>query len=157
MDEVRYEAPGFGVGSILVDGGLLLWHEAPRPGGPPVLNGSRVAEHELAARFAAFYRGEPVEFDDVELDWDEETEFGRALGEALAAVPRGEVVTYGELAALAGRPGAARAAGTFCAHNRLPVFVPCHRVVSAGGLGGYGSLGVDYKRRLLALEGVTNW
>ena len=89
------------------------------------------------------------------LDWEEETEFGRALGEALVAVPRGEVVTYGELAALAGRPGAARAAGTFCAHNRLPVFVPCHRVVSAGGLGGYGSLGGDYKRRLLALEGVT--
>jgi methylated-DNA-[protein]-cysteine S-methyltransferase len=70
-------------------------------------------------------------------------------------VPRGEVVTYGELAALAGRPGAARAAGTFCARNRLAPFVPCHRVVAAGGVGSYGSLGLDYKRRLLALEGVT--
>jgi O-6-methylguanine DNA methyltransferase len=73
----------------------------------------------------------------------------------LRAVPRGEVVTYGELAALAGRPGAARAAGTFCAQNRFAVFVPCHRVVAAGGLGGYGSLGLDYKRRLLALEHVA--
>ena len=89
------------------------------------------------------------------VSWEEETELGRALGEALRGVPRGEVVSYGELAALAGRPRAPRAAGTFCAHNRLPVFVPCHRVVSANGIGGYGSLGVDYKRRLLALEGVS--
>ena len=72
-----------------------------------------------------------------------------------ARVPRGEVVTYGELAALAGRPGAARAAGTFCARNRLAPFVPCHRVVAAGGIGSFGSLGVEYKRRLLALEDVA--
>ncbi|MFZ0340922.1 MAG: MGMT family protein, partial [Gaiellaceae bacterium] len=60
---------------------------------------------------------------------------------------------YGELAALAGAPGAARAAGGFCARSRLSIFVPCHRVVSAGGLGPYGSYGPGYKRRLLALEG----
>ena len=69
-------------------------------------------------------------------------------------MPYGEVVTYGELAALAGYPNAQRAAGSFCAHNRLPLVIPCHRVVSAGGLGSYGSLGEGYKRRLLALEGV---
>jgi methylated-DNA-[protein]-cysteine S-methyltransferase len=69
-------------------------------------------------------------------------------------VPRGEVVTYGELAALAGRPGAARAAGTLCATNRFAVVVPCHRVVGAGGLGGFGSLGLEYKRRLLRIDGV---
>ena len=101
------------------------------------------------------------------VSWEEETELGRALGEALRGVPRGEVVSYGELAALAGRPArpgfSARAPGghLLCArararaHNRLPVFVPCHRVVSANGIGGYGSLGVDYKRRLLALEGIS--
>ena len=55
----------------------------------------------------------------------------------------------------AGR-GAARAAGTFCAENRFSLFVPCHRVVAAGGIGGYGSLGVEYKRRLLRLEGWTS-
>ena len=48
-----------------------------------------------------------------------------------------------------------RAAGTFCAHNRFPVVVPCHRVVSAAGIGSYGSQGVEYKRRLLALEDVA--
>ena len=67
---------------------------------------------------------------------------------------RGEVVTYGELAALAGAPGAARAAGSFCGRSRLGLFVPCHRVVAAGGLGSYGSYGVAYKKRLLQLEGA---
>ena len=69
-------------------------------------------------------------------------------------VPCGEVVSYGELATLAGRARAARAAGTFCAENRFSLFVPCHRVVSSSGIGGYGSLGVEYKRRLLELEGT---
>ena len=77
-----------------------------------------------------------------------------AIADALRGVPWGEVVTYGELAALAGTAGAPRAAGTFCAENNFPLVVPCHRVVSSAGLGGYGSLGVEYKRRLLALEGV---
>ena len=63
-------------------------------------------------------------------------------------------MTYRELAALAGYPNAQRAAGTFCAHNRVPLVIPCHRVVWAGGIGGYGSLGAAFKRRLLALEGV---
>jgi len=88
----------------------------------------------------------------VALDLDGETGFQGRCAAALRAVPRGEVVTYGELAALAGAPGAARAAGTFCARNRLGLFVPCHRVVAAGGLGSYGSYGLDYKRRLLELE-----
>ena len=92
--------------------------------------------------------------------WAQETtlsdpSFFERCARALRAVPRGEVVTYGELAALAGAPGAARAAGTFCARNRLSLFVPCHRVVAAGGLGSYGSLGLAYKRRLLELEGVS--
>jgi methylated-DNA-[protein]-cysteine S-methyltransferase len=109
----------------------------------------------LVARLRRFFASGDEDFADVELDLSELTPFGRALADTLRAVPRGEVVTYGELAALAGRPGAARAAGTFCAQNRLAIFVPCHRVVAAGGLGGYGSLGSSYKRRLLALENVT--
>jgi len=94
-------------------------------------------------------------FEDVELDLDGHSSFHRACAGVMQAVPRGEVVTYGELAALAGAPGAARAAGTFCAHNKLSIFIPCHRVVAAGGIGGYGSLGPEYKQRLLALEHVS--
>ena len=87
------------------------------------------------------------------VDLEYETPFLERCARELRHVPRGEVVTYGELAALAGAPRAARAAGGFCARNRLGLFVPCHRVVAAGGLGSYGSHGLEYKRRLLALEG----
>ena len=58
-------------------------------------------------------------------------------------------------AALAGRPRAARAAGTFCARCDLAPFLPVHRVVSSTGIGSWGAQGVDYKRRLLELDGVT--
>jgi O-6-methylguanine DNA methyltransferase len=109
----------------------------------------------LIARLQAFFAGERVKFSDIELDLEEHSEFHLACVGVLRRLPRGEVVTYGELAALAGRPGAARAAGTFCARNRLCIFVPCHRVVGAGGIGSYGSLGVGYKRRLLELEDVS--
>jgi len=145
---VRYEAPSFGVGEVWLEGERVVWSELPRhalvTGPGPVT--------ELSRRLAEFFAGAADDFADVELDLDDG--FYGDCERALRAVPRGEVVTYGELAALAGRPGAARAAGTFCARNRLGPFVPCHRVVSATGIGGYGSLGVDYKRRLLALERV---
>jgi methylated-DNA-[protein]-cysteine S-methyltransferase len=145
---VRYEAPGFGVGEVWLEGSRVVWSELPTPKAC-----EESPKHELATRLARFFAGAKDDFDDVELQLDDG--FYGACQRALLGVPRGEVVTYGELAALAGRPGAARAAGTFCARNRLAPFVPCHRVVAAGGIGGYGSLGVDYKRRLLALEHVA--
>jgi methylated-DNA-[protein]-cysteine S-methyltransferase len=104
----------------------------------------------------AYFAGEPAPLEDVPVDLGYETSFFERCATALRTVPRGEAVSYGELAALAGAPGAARAAGTFCARNRLSVFVPCHRVVGADGLGSYGSYGLDYKRRLLALEGYPD-
>jgi methylated-DNA-[protein]-cysteine S-methyltransferase len=113
-----------------------------------------VAE-DVVVRVRGLLRGEEVAFADVTLDLDWCTPFQREVAETLRVVPRGEVVSYGELAALAGYPGAARAAGTFCAENRHAFVIPCHRVVSAHGIGGYGSAGVDVKRRLLALEGVA--
>jgi methylated-DNA-[protein]-cysteine S-methyltransferase len=109
----------------------------------------------LIERFNAFLAGAAVDFGDVSLDLDWATPFQRELADVLRAVPRGEVVSYGELAALAGRPGAARAAGAFCAANRFAFVVPCHRVVAAHGIGGYGAAGLGVKRRLLALEDVV--
>ncbi len=73
---------------------------------------------------------------------------------ALRGVPAGEVATYGELAVVAGNPRAARAVGHACSRNKIGLFVPCHRVVSATGLGGYGHGGEGIKRRLLEFEGV---
>jgi O-6-methylguanine DNA methyltransferase len=108
---------------------------------------------ELLQSIHSYFSGDRVSFADVPVDSDWATPFQEALAEALRNVPWGEVVSYGELSALAGRQRAARAAGTFCAENRFSLFVPCHRVVAATGIGGYGSLGVDYKRKLLRLEG----
>jgi O-6-methylguanine DNA methyltransferase len=113
-----------------------------------------VGTEDLVERFAAFLAGEDASFDDVALDLSWTTSFQRAVADTLRAVPRGEVVSYGELAALVGHPRAQRAVGTFCARNRFMLLVPCHRVIGANGIGGYGSAGVAVKRRLLALEGV---
>lgn len=79
--------------------------------------------------------------------------FRRTVLETLHEVARGEVVTYGALATLAGNPRAFRAAATACARNPIPIVVPCHRVLPAsGGIGNYGG-GVARKRALLELEG----
>jgi O-6-methylguanine DNA methyltransferase len=109
---------------------------------------------DLCRRFQRHLEGEPTSYEDVELDVDWATPLQREFIESARAIPWGEVVSYGELAALAGRPGAARAAGSFCADNRYSLIIPCHRVVAANGIGGYGSAGPELKRRLLALEGV---
>jgi methylated-DNA-[protein]-cysteine S-methyltransferase len=109
----------------------------------------------LIHRLQAYFAGERISFDDVELELDGWTTFQLDVVRALRRVPYGEVVSYGDLARLAGHPRAQRAAGTFCAGNRFAIVVPCHRVVAANGLGSYGSLGPEYKQRLLALEGVT--
>jgi methylated-DNA-[protein]-cysteine S-methyltransferase len=129
----------------------VVWHASPTAGRPAGAN----RPHPLVDRLVAYFAGAPETFHDVELDLDELTLFQRSLASALRVVPRGEVVSYGELAARTGRPAAQRAAGSFCAKNRHPIFIPCHRVVSSDGPGSYGALGLDYKRRLLALEGVA--
>jgi methylated-DNA-[protein]-cysteine S-methyltransferase len=154
----HYAIDGWGVGELVLSGGVVLAHELPDPtlawdgaeprnGGSPLVNGivSRVREH-LA--------GSTTGYGDLPLDLSWCTDFQTELARSLRAVSWGEIVSYGELAALAGRPGAARAAGSFCAQNRFALIVPCHRVVSSDGIGGYGSAGVELKRRLLSLEGV---
>lgn len=90
----------------------------------------------------------------VALDLSVGTAFQQDVWRALTEIPLGQVRTYGQIAALVGRRGAARAVGGACGTNPAPVFVPCHRVIAAGGrLGGFGG-GLPLKRRLLALEGV---
>jgi methylated-DNA-[protein]-cysteine S-methyltransferase len=150
---VPYAVDGWGVGELVFDGELLVHHELPRAGSGA--SNTLLRAHPLADRIRRYFGGTRVSFEDVALDDGDGTAFQRSVSDALRAVPYGEVVTYAELAALAGYPRAARAAGTFCAHNRFPLFVPCHRVVAANGIGSYGSSGVGYKRRLLELEGVV--
>ncbi|MBE1237959.1 methylated-DNA--[protein]-cysteine S-methyltransferase [Phaeovibrio sulfidiphilus] len=80
------------------------------------------------------------------------TDFQKTVWAALQTIPAGETRTYGEIAALIGRPRSARAVGQACGANPVSIIVPCHRVVGAGGHpGGYG-WGLERKRRLLDLE-----
>jgi O-6-methylguanine DNA methyltransferase len=82
------------------------------------------------------------------------TPFRRGVWQGLRGIPRGRTATYAELARQAGSPGAARAAGSACGANPLPLFIPCHRAVAArGGLGGF-SAGLAWKTGLLAGEGA---
>ena len=110
---------------------------------------------QLVHKFRGYFDGQAVDFADVAIEDEGWTPFQRDVVAAMRRIPYGEVVSYSDLARLAGHPRAQRAAGSVCAHNRFPLVVPCHRVVSAGGLGSYPGLGPDYKRRMLALEGVT--
>lgn len=82
------------------------------------------------------------------------TAFQRDVWNALTDIPFGQVRTYAQVASAVNRPRASRAVGNANHANPWPVLVPCHRVVAANGLGGYGG-GDEVKRYLLALEGVT--
>jgi methylated-DNA-[protein]-cysteine S-methyltransferase len=82
------------------------------------------------------------------------TPFQRAVLETVFAIPRGEVRTYGEVALEAGYPGAARAVGEVMRTNRIPVLIPCHRVVRAGGDTGRYTPDPTLKPRMLRAEGV---
>jgi methylated-DNA-[protein]-cysteine S-methyltransferase len=107
---------------------------------------------DAAVQIEEYAAGQRSAFE-LELDWSDVEPRHRNVLEALvAAAPFGRTVTYGELAQRAGEDDP-RDIGTMMARNPLPLVVPCHRVVAADGLGGYGG-GLDLKRRLLELEHV---
>lgn len=104
-----------------------------------------------------YFVGKPQDFSDIALDLGACGAFHREIYSALRRIGWGETTTYGELAAAAGSPGAARAIGQAMGRNPVPVIVPCHRVLAAGGRpGGFSSFGGRVtKARLLAIEGVA--
>ena len=141
VGELVVEAAPGGVRRIVIDG------VTPSDGDPE-------PDHDIVRELDEYFAGErsrftaPVDLDGVTAP------FRRRVLETLRDdVGYGETVAYGELAAMAGRPGAARAVGSAMATNPVPILIPCHRVVAADGIGGYGC-GLDRKRTLLALEGV---
>jgi methylated-DNA-[protein]-cysteine S-methyltransferase len=111
---------------------------------------------ELAQRLQSYAAGEEVAFDDIDVDLSHLTAFQQRVVRACRRIRRGRTKSYAELAAAAGSPGAARAVGNIMASNRVPIVVPCHRVVGSGGsLGGFSAPdGLGMKRRMLALEGA---
>lgn len=109
----------------------------------------------LKARLIRHFGGDPVSFAGEPIDVDDATPFFRAAWRACQSIPEGETRSYKWLATRAGSSRSARAAGQSMARNRLPIIVPCHRVISSdGGLGGFGQGAnrLDLKRRLIGME-----
>lgn len=79
------------------------------------------------------------------------TEFQKVVLKKVAKIPYGKTKTYGEIAKSVNNPGASRAVGSANAKNKLPIIIPCHRVIASNGLGGYGG-GLNLKKKLLQLE-----
>lgn len=128
---------------------LVAQTGAAAPGRPP----PRIAR--AVERIRRSLAGEAVDLSRIALGMDALTPFQREVFTAARRVKRGQVLSYGELAAIIGRPGAARAVGGAMASCPFPVVVPCQRIVGANGApGGWSSWrGLDAKAELLALEG----
>ncbi len=129
---------------------------APGGGKRDPTNKKSRREAAIGRQFDEYFSGERTRFD-VPVDLPTTlSDFQRTVLMKLTDdVAYGETVSYGELAEMAGRPGAARAVGSTMARNRVPFLIPCHRVVAANGIGGYGGGaggGVELKRALLRLE-----
>jgi methylated-DNA-[protein]-cysteine S-methyltransferase len=100
----------------------------------------------------AFYAGDPAPLAKVPV-LQHSGPFREAAWKAMHAVKPGERISYGELAARAGNPRAARAAAGACSHNSVALFVPCHRIIASGDkIGGFGSYGLPLKLSLLSRE-----
>ena len=123
-----------------------------RIGGPRVLRSPRSVDH-ARRELDEYFAGKRRSFD-LQLDLRAMPPFTLEVLDELARVPYGETTTYGALAQRVGHPRAARAVGTVMNRNRIPIVLPCHRVVGAtGSLTGYAG-GLDRKETLLELEGA---
>ena len=108
---------------------------------------------EAVRKLMAHLAGRPQALDGIPVDLRSLSPFQRRVAEALRGTRPGQTLSYGELALLAGRPGAARAVGQAVKANPVLILVPCHRVVAARGPGGWSAFGSpEVKARLLALE-----
>jgi methylated-DNA-[protein]-cysteine S-methyltransferase len=108
---------------------------------------------DVRRQLDGYFEGRLHEFE-LALDWQLSHGFARRVLENTARIPFGQVSSYKQMAAAAGSPRGARAAGNALGSNPIPIVVPCHRVLhSGGGIGGYGG-GLDMKRFLLRLEGA---
>ncbi len=129
------------------DFALLLDRRAPGARTLPVEPQETLSGRQLLAYLEG--RGQGL---DAPVDLEGLTDFARAVMERVRTIPYGQTRSYGRIAQEAGRPGAARAVGQVMHHNPVPLFVPCHRVVGAGGaLTGFGA-GLPTKEALLELE-----
>ncbi len=127
----------------------------PREAGPVPVPPAGLDLVALSDKLQRYFLGDEIIFDEP-LDPTVGTEFRQKVWAITRAIPRGQTRSYGEIARMAGSPGAARAVGQAMASNPWPPIVPCHRVVGhAGGLTGFGG-GLEMKRQMLLMEGATS-
>jgi len=106
----------------------------------------------MAAKHVLEYLNRRKPLPEIPVDPRRGTGFERRIWRAISAIPFGETRSYKQIAAAAGNPAGARAAGGACGKNPVPIIIPCHRVIaSSGRLGGFSG-GLDIKRALLELE-----
>jgi methylated-DNA-[protein]-cysteine S-methyltransferase len=130
----------------------VVLEELARRVSPRVVE-SPAALDEVRRELDEYFDGKRTGFD-IPVDWQLHDGFGRSVLKATSRIPFGKVLSYAEVAAKAGSPRAYRAAGNALGSNRIPIVVPCHRVVASGGkIGGYTG-GLERKEFLLHLEGV---
>jgi methylated-DNA-[protein]-cysteine S-methyltransferase len=155
MNVWRQPSPYGELTVVLTDDGL---HEISLPGDDQPDVEETLADRVVAKQLDEWFAGKRHAFE-LTLDLGDIDGFRRDVLDTLVReVPWGEVVSYGELAALAGRTRAARAVGSAMRNNPIPFVIPCHRVVAAGHkIGGYGGgrNAIALKRELLAREGVS--
>ncbi|MGZ4271590.1 MAG: methylated-DNA--[protein]-cysteine S-methyltransferase [Solirubrobacteraceae bacterium] len=150
MNHIHIDSP-VGELTLIARGGRLVAIHFP-PGAPPAgsVERSDAVLDATAAQLREYFAGERTAFDlPLELDG---TPFQQEAWRALADIPYGKTVSYGEQARRLGRPDAVRAVGAANGRNPIPIVLPCHRVIGAdGSLTGFGG-GLEAKRTLLDLE-----
>lgn len=137
------------------EGTDAVLEELARRVSPRVLE-APAALDDVRRELDEYFNGKRTHFD-LAVDWKLHDGFSRKVLRATARIPYGRLLTYAEVAAKAGSPRGSRAAGNALGSNRIPIVVPCHRVVRTGGsLGGYTG-GIERKQYLLGLEGVPEF
>jgi methylated-DNA-[protein]-cysteine S-methyltransferase len=140
------------------------FRQVPVPAASPDADPAAVDQLELAlAAFDRFLGGELTALEDVPIDLGDRPSWDREVLGAVRTIPPGSTASYGEVARMVGKPGAARAVGGAVGRNPVGLVIPCHRVIAGDGtLGGYGGgwwggrqAGLELKRTLLAREGVV--
>lgn len=152
--------------AVFSDNGLVSFDlsEAEDPSDPWLLEGVARRLHalpepdpgaadELASLLEEYFEGAPIRFDErLRLDWRLTEGFARRALQVICGIDWGQTLSYGEVAVLAGRPGAARAVGTACRMTPFSIVVPVHRVVRSDGTPGQYGAHPERKRYLLDLE-----
>ncbi|TWT34448.1 methylated-DNA--[protein]-cysteine S-methyltransferase [Blastopirellula retiformator] len=136
--------------------GDVVYRLSFAPGKRPRKSGAGLSaqQQKIVALLQQYAAGEPVDLTEIEIDLSGYPPFATRVYQQCRKIRPGTTLSYGELAAKAGSPNAARAVGSAMAKNRITLVIPCHRVVAAGGkLGGYSAPeGLPLKKRLLKLE-----